>query len=86
MLETGVGRASNLAIASLSNFKLPGDISATERYYAEDITEERFTLNPDSTTRSIGGSTIDVPAGPGLGVTIRQKTLKRFTLESCTFS
>ena len=64
MLETGVGRAGNLAIASLPNFKLPGDISATDRYYAQDITNERFSLNSDST--------IDVPKGPGLGVTIDQ--------------
>ncbi len=45
MLETGVGRASNLALASLPGFSLPGDISATDRYYDEDITQERFTLN-----------------------------------------
>lgn len=77
MLETGVGRASNLAIASLPNFKLPGDISATVRYYAEDITNETFTLNADST--------IDVPPGPGLGVTINQAALSRYTLASCGF-
>jgi o-succinylbenzoate synthase len=47
MLETGVGRASNLAIASLPGFTLPGDISASDRYYQRDITHERFTLNPD---------------------------------------
>jgi o-succinylbenzoate synthase len=73
MLETGVGRASNLAIASLSNFKLPGDISATERYYAEDITNEVFTLNSDST--------ITVPETPGLGVTINHKALARYRTE-----
>ena len=67
MLETGVGRASNLALASLPGFTLPGDISATERYYAYDITHERFTLNPDST--------IDVPTGPGLGVTVDRRVL-----------
>lgn len=72
MLETGVGRASNLALASLPGFTLPGDISASERYYVEDITQERFSLNPDST--------IDVPDAPGLGVTIDQNALKRFTL------
>ena len=59
MLETGVGRAANLAIASLPGFLLPGDISATERYYAQDITEEVFTLNADST--------IDVPQGSRFG-------------------
>ncbi|MFZ5820095.1 MAG: o-succinylbenzoate synthase [Chloroflexota bacterium] len=72
MLETGVGRASNLAIASLPGFVLPGDISASDRYYQQDITHERFTLNPDST--------ITVPAGPGLGVTIDEQALAGFTL------
>ena len=72
MLETGIGRASNLAIASLPGFTLPGDISASERYYSRDITNERFTLNSDST--------IDVPAGPGLGVTMDQEALQQFTL------
>ena len=72
MLETGVGRAGNLALASLPGFTLPGDISATDRYYAQDITLERFTLNADST--------IDVPTGPGLGVTVDEAALARFTL------
>ncbi len=72
MLETGVGRASNLALASLPGFTLPGDISASDRYYAEDITQERFTLNPDST--------IDVPAGPGLGVTLDPAAVDRYTV------
>jgi O-succinylbenzoate synthase len=72
MLETGVGRASNLAIASLPGFVLPGDISASDRYYQRDITNERFVLNEDST--------ITVPNGPGLGVTIDDEGLKQFTL------
>jgi O-succinylbenzoate synthase len=72
MLETGVGRASNLAIASLPNFILPADISASDRYYVRDITNESFTLNSDST--------IDVPNGVGLGVTINEDALKEFTL------
>lgn len=72
MLETGVGRASNLALASLPGFVLPGDISASDRYYTRDITNERFTLNSDST--------ITVPSGPGLGVTIDHAALKQFTL------
>jgi o-succinylbenzoate synthase len=71
MLETGIGRASNLAVASLPGFKLPGDISASDRYYAEDITLERFVLGP--------GSTIEVPAAPGLGVTVDASSLKKFT-------
>jgi O-succinylbenzoate synthase len=72
MLETGVGRASNLAMASLPGFTLPGDISATDRYYEEDITHERFVLNPDST--------ITVPDSPGLGVKIDSAALKRATV------
>lgn len=72
MLETGVGRASNLAVAALPNFTLPGDISASARYYHEDITNEVFTLNPDST--------IDVPDKPGLGVTINPAALQRATI------
>jgi O-succinylbenzoate synthase len=77
MLETGVGRAANLALASRPNFTLPGDISATERYYAEDVTVERFTLNPDST--------ISAPTAPGLGVHIDRQALQRVTLTSLTF-
>jgi len=72
MLETGVGRASNLALASLPGFTLPGDISASDRYYKRDITHERFLLNKDST--------IDVPQGAGLGVTIDEEALASFTL------
>ncbi len=72
MLETGVGRASNLALASLPGFSLPGDISASDRYFARDITVERFILNDSST--------IDVPGGPGLGITIDERALEEFTL------
>jgi O-succinylbenzoate synthase len=76
MLETGVGRASNLALASLPGFILPGDISASDRYYQRDITNERFVLNNDST--------IDVPNAPGLGVTMDEEALKQFTLSQIT--
>lgn len=76
MLETGVGRAANLALASLPNFSLPGDISATDRYYVEDVTNERFELNADST--------INVPTDPGLGVSIKPEALERYTLAKLT--
>ena len=72
MLETGIGRASNLALSSMPNFTLPGDVSASDRYYKRDITHERFVLNADST--------IDVPNKPGLGVTIDEEALKSYTL------
>jgi O-succinylbenzoate synthase len=70
MLETGIGRASNLASATLPGYVLPGDISASDRYYHRDITNERFVLNDDST--------IDVPNAPGLGVTIDEEALRSF--------
>ena len=74
MLETGVGRASNLALAALPGFTLPGDISASDRYYLQDITVENFSLNADST--------IDVPNGPGLGITIHDGAVKQYTLST----
>jgi len=77
MLETGVGRAANLALASLPNFSLPGDISASARYYQRDITNEMFSLNPDSS--------IDVPIAPGLGVTLDGKVVSQYTLREESF-
>jgi O-succinylbenzoate synthase len=59
MLETGVGRAANLALAALPGVTMPGDTSASERYFAQDLTEP-FELSPDGT--------MAVPAGPGIGV------------------
>jgi o-succinylbenzoate synthase len=71
MLETGIGRAGNVALASLPNFTLPGDISASNRYYTEDIAEPLFALNPDST--------LSVPTLAGLGVTVNEIALEKFT-------
>ena len=62
MLETGIGRAHNVALASLPGFTLPGDISASARYFHQDIVEPAFTVNPDGT--------MTVPSGPGLGVKV----------------
>ena len=78
MLETGVGRAANLALAALPGFTLPGDISATDRYYSQDITHERFVLNSDST--------IDVPGGLGLGITLSRQALEQFTIHTLHYS
>ena len=58
MLETGVGRAANIALAALPGFILPGDTSASNRYYAEDVTEP-FVLEQGQ---------LRVPTGPGIGV------------------
>jgi O-succinylbenzoate synthase len=62
LLETGVGRAANLAFASLPGVTLPCDISATDRYYNPDITEPPFVLGPNST--------ITTPTGSGIGVEV----------------
>lgn len=68
LLETGVGRAANLAFASLPGVTLPSDISATSRYYDPDITEPPFELG--------AGSSIRVPTGPGIGVEVQEDRLK----------
>ncbi len=62
MLESGIGRAANVAFASLPAVSLPCDISATDRYFAEDISEPPFVLNSDST--------LNVPDGDGIGVQV----------------
>lgn len=63
MLESGIGRAHNVALASLSNFRLPGDLSPSERYWAQDIVTPEWTMEEDGTMR--------VPLEePGLGVRI----------------
>jgi O-succinylbenzoate synthase len=77
MLETGVGRAANVAIASLPGFTLPGDLSATARYYTPDIADPPFVLNPDST--------LTVPQGPGLGVSVNRQRLERVTMRHNRF-
>lgn len=72
MLESGIGRAGNVALASLPNFTLPGDISASSRYYKEDIVEPAFFVNSDGT--------MDVPVHPGIGVEVKMKSLDSVTV------
>jgi len=69
MLETGIGRAGNVAMAAMRNFTLPGDTSASDRYYHRDITEP-FVLRDGR---------LKVPAGPGLGVDVDQEFLDSIT-------
>ena len=71
MLETGIGRAANLALASLPGFTLPGDISATKRYWTRDITAP-FEM--------VDGQ-IAVPTGPGFGVEIDVDFVEEITFE-----
>lgn len=78
MLETGVGRAANLALASLPNFALPADLSASDRYFEEDIIEPPITLNADGT--------ITVPTGVGLGVRVVPQRIERHTARRARFA
>jgi O-succinylbenzoate synthase len=70
MLETGIGRAPNLALAALPGFVLPGDTSASSRYYTQDLTAP-FELDRDGC--------IAVPTGPGIGVEILPDVLASVT-------
>jgi len=60
MLESGIGRAHNLHLSTLPGFTLPGDVAASRRYFVPDLIEPPIEVRPDGT--------IDVPAGPGIGV------------------
>jgi o-succinylbenzoate synthase len=78
MLETGIGRALNVAIASLPNFSLPSDLSASNRYFHEDLIDPAFVLDAENK--------LPVPTGPGLGVNVimsrvEQATVKRETIK-----
>ncbi|MBM3469908.1 MAG: o-succinylbenzoate synthase [Armatimonadetes bacterium] len=72
MLETGIGRAANLALTSLPNFALPADLSASDRYFAQDLIDPPITLNTDGT--------ITVPTGVGLGVRIVPERVEKHTV------
>jgi O-succinylbenzoate synthase len=69
MLETGIGRAGNVAMAGMPNFTLPGDTSASDRYYRRDITEPFVLRN----------GRLPVPTRPGLGVSVDQEFLDSIT-------
>jgi O-succinylbenzoate synthase len=75
MLESGIGRAGNVALASLPNFTLPSDLSPNRKYYTEDIVEPLFELNSDGT--------ITVPTRPGIGVEVNMKALEKYTVRKC---
>ncbi|MHA1465900.1 MAG: o-succinylbenzoate synthase [Candidatus Heimdallarchaeaceae archaeon] len=70
MLETGIGRAKNLSVASLSTFTQPNDISESQRYYTNYLVDPIFELNDDGT--------ISVPNKlPGLGINVNQNTIEK---------
>jgi O-succinylbenzoate synthase len=72
MLESGIGRAHNIAMATLAGFALPGDVSASSRYWEEDIIEPPVTVNHDGT--------ITAPKAPGLGFEIKTERIEALTI------
>jgi O-succinylbenzoate synthase len=74
MLESGIGRAHNIAMSTLPNFTLPGDVSASQRYWHEDIVEPEVEVTPNGTIR--------VPRDPGLGFTVKRAFVDRLTARS----
>ena len=74
MLESGVGRAHNIAMSTLPNFTLPGDVSASQRYWKEDIIE------PEVEVSSRG--TILLPTSPGLGYSVKRKLVEQLTVRT----
>jgi len=74
MLESGIGRAHNIAMSTLPNFTLPGDVSASQRYWHEDIIEPEVEVTPNGT--------IPVPRDPGLGFTVKRAFVDHLTTRS----
>lgn len=72
MLETGIGRSHNIALSSLDNFSLPGDVSASKRYWQEDIIEPEVEVSP--------AGQITVPNTPGRGFEVRTDLIERLTV------
>jgi O-succinylbenzoate synthase len=77
MLETGIGRAHNVALASLPGFTLPGDISASSRYWDRDIVSPEFEVEE---------GLMSVPSGPGIGVEVDEDRIEALTVRVAEFS
>lgn len=76
MLESGIGRAHNVALASLPGFRLPGDLSASSRYWVDDIVDPPFALDDEGF--------IPVPTNPGIGVDVDVERLEALTVRVAT--
>ncbi len=72
MLESGIGRAHNIALSTLPNFTLPGDVTASKRYWEEDIIDPEVTVSAEGTIR--------VPTGPGIGFEPRRDRIEKLTV------
>ncbi len=78
LLETGIGRAFNIALASKTNYQLPNDISPYQYFYKEDLVDPSYAVKPNGH--------IDVPKEPGLGFTINEDRIKKYTTQSSVIS
>ncbi|HEV2177639.1 MAG TPA: o-succinylbenzoate synthase [Terriglobia bacterium] len=76
MLESGIGRAHNIAMSTLPGFTLPGDVSASRRYWRQDIIDPEVTVSPQGTIR--------VPPAPGLGYAPNLERIERATVRKET--
>jgi O-succinylbenzoate synthase len=74
MLESGIGRAHNIALSTLPNFTLPGDVSASRRYWVQDIVEPEVVVSPQGTIRA--------PRGPGIGFQPRLDRIDKLTVRT----
>jgi o-succinylbenzoate synthase len=74
MLESGIGRAHNIAMSTLAGFTLPGDVSASKRYWNEDIIEPEVEVTPKGTIR--------VPQSPGIGYTVKRDRIEKLTVRT----
>jgi len=78
MLESGIGRAHNIALSTLQNFRLPGDVSASKRYWKEDIIDPEVEVSPEGT--------IAVKNVPGTGYRIREDLIDKLTVRKETIA
>lgn len=76
MLEAGVGRAHNIALATLENFTIPGDIAGSSHYFTQDIIEPEVVVHHGSIT---------LPEKPGIGYDLNEEALKRYTISKEVF-
>jgi O-succinylbenzoate synthase len=78
MLESGIGRACNVALASLPNFTLPGDLSPSARYWARDVVTPEWTMDDGLVTvpRDVAGLGVDVDRDRIDDLTVRREVLR----------
>jgi O-succinylbenzoate synthase len=77
MLESGIGRSHNIALSTLENFTLPGDVSASKRYWKEDIIDPEVEVSPEGT--------IKIADQPGTGYRVREELIEKLTVRKQTF-